>query len=299
MTPRRLRWGLTFVIVGAVLLLINMGRLPHPYESELVQLLPYILIGVGIEKIFTATRLEFIAYLSVLATAGVVAYSLFQGMPDFLDRGTAVDSPIVVPADSAVHKIDAQIKMSSADLSVRSTTGELFRTEKPDYWGYPDFDHRVNGDELVIDLNTNHRVSPGVRIQFDDNESADWGLAFAENCATSMTLDLEDVNARFNVADLPLAKLDIQGNSCDLYVKVGDKQAESMIDIFGESNRVRLRLPSHAGVRIKGYEDDSYFESIGLHRSGGAYINDAYDSASSKVDIALDESLSSLNIEFY
>jgi hypothetical protein len=296
MTPARLRWGLTLILVGVVLLLVNMGRIFPIHSSDVAHLLPWVLIGIGIEKIFTSTKLEFLSYFAVLATVGIVGYSIYEGTPDLLTEGAPLHRSNVVDFDPAVTLIDASIILSDAELDVRSTSVELFRAQKPVNWGYSSFSHSLSSDKLTVDLDAERRS--GVRIDIDlDNPS--WEIAIAENPQSSLIFDLNQVDAHLNFAEMHVTKLDIQATDCELYVKIGEKAADCQVELYGESNKVKLRLPSSSGVRIRGYDDDSYFEALGMIRTGGAYVNTDYETSTNKIDIVLDESLNSLNIDFY
>ena len=80
MTPARFRWGMILVQVGLLLLLRNAGVINDNVWINLLVLSPVVLIAIGIEKIFTKSRLQFIAYATtILLFIGGFAIAFYSG----------------------------------------------------------------------------------------------------------------------------------------------------------------------------------------------------------------------------
>ena len=64
MTPARFRWGIILILFGLLLLMQNLRFISDYYWDDMVIFFSITLIAIGIEKIFTRTRLQFLAYAS-------------------------------------------------------------------------------------------------------------------------------------------------------------------------------------------------------------------------------------------
>ena len=53
MTPARFRWGLILILIGGLIFLENLNYLNHGFWIDLLIYSPFLLIAIGIEKIFT------------------------------------------------------------------------------------------------------------------------------------------------------------------------------------------------------------------------------------------------------
>ncbi len=75
MNPARFRWGILLILIGVLFLLNNIGTLDWWMWNDIWSLWPLILIAIGVEKIFTKTKFEVIAYLAPLALAAIVVWT--------------------------------------------------------------------------------------------------------------------------------------------------------------------------------------------------------------------------------
>jgi hypothetical protein len=51
MTPARFRWGMLFILLGTLLLLVNADVLSHNFWIDFIYLLPFLLIAIGLENL--------------------------------------------------------------------------------------------------------------------------------------------------------------------------------------------------------------------------------------------------------
>ena len=79
MSPARFRWGMFLIFIGTLILLVNLRVLNNNIWGDLLFYFPLVLIAIGIEKIFTHTRFQFISYASSVLLIAVGFYIAFQG----------------------------------------------------------------------------------------------------------------------------------------------------------------------------------------------------------------------------
>ena len=70
MSPSRVRWGLTLILIGGLCLAINMGNLSWWIFLDFLYLWPVALIAIGLEMIVKKTRFQNFAYLSSVLLLG-------------------------------------------------------------------------------------------------------------------------------------------------------------------------------------------------------------------------------------
>ena len=71
-----LNWGLIFIIIGLVALGWTTGRLPADVFLRLWDLWPVLLIAIGIQMIFSKSKLSGMAYLSSILIILAAAYAV-------------------------------------------------------------------------------------------------------------------------------------------------------------------------------------------------------------------------------
>ena len=128
MSPARFRWGILFILIGGLLLLNNLGVLPWWVWADILSLWPLLLIAIGVEKIFTRSRVEFIAYLAPVGLAVVVVWVAFGGLTagDFrlIRRGDTYR--YTIDRDPEVKRIKAVFDLDDTDIDLRNSGTRLF-----------------------------------------------------------------------------------------------------------------------------------------------------------------------------
>ena len=128
MTPARFRWGLLFILVGTLMLLAEADVLNLNFVIELAYLFPFLLIAIGIEKIFAKTRLKALAYLSSVVLVAGALWVAFESSSYSSDQSFFESGTISYEADDeAVDLVNVDLNLGHAHLTVRSSSDDLFR----------------------------------------------------------------------------------------------------------------------------------------------------------------------------
>ncbi len=80
MTPARFRWGMLLIQVGILILMQNNDIFDEEATESLLIYFPVVLIAVGVEKIFTKSKMQFISYLTTVALFLVALLSCLHRM---------------------------------------------------------------------------------------------------------------------------------------------------------------------------------------------------------------------------
>jgi hypothetical protein len=303
MTPSRFRWGLLFILVGTLVLLQKADTIGSGVWLDLLYYVPFFFIAIGIEKIFTNSRLETISYAtSVLLVAGaayVAASSNSKDTETNFFRSETIEETL----DSSITGVDAKLSLTDGGLTIRDATDQLlyakFRqwTPKPKYTLTKD-----NGRAGIEFVSRSGQLLWGmVHIDgSDDGENADdWHLMFSREVPLRLTCDADRSELHLNLSTTPLEALTLNADDADIYIKLGDLSPAVRVAVKGLDSKLRLRIPRDAGLRVIGVGDDEYLQQVGLSREDGGFVSDGYDTLQNKIDVDLDDRFRSLSIDYY
>ncbi|RKX26001.1 MAG: hypothetical protein DRP45_04625 [Candidatus Zixiibacteriota bacterium] len=300
MTPARFRWGMLFILFGVLLLLTKTRVLDIDFWMDFLGFLPILLIAIGIEKIFTKSKLQFISYVvPVLFLGGVMWFAFsdyrYSDDNDFLRAKTVVEE-----ADPSLELLCAVLDLDEENLTIRDATDDLLRGRFRKYTRKPHYRHIEESDEAKVWItSSSKRWLPRGIIKFDDDSDDDWRLSFSNRVPLVLECRGEKSDIHLNLSTTPLQRLHLDADKSDIYLKLGE--LESMVTVFvsGYDSKLRLRVPHESGLLVKGVEDDSYLQEIGLERHNGDFTSEGFDTLGNRIEVDLDDEFRSLSIDFY
>lgn len=302
MTPARFRWGLLFIMVGVLLLLVNADILHPDFILDFFFFIPLLLIAIGIEKIFAKTRLQVLSYLSSVLLVGGVLWMAFQTSSYSEGSSFFESDSFSFEADEPVDIINAVFKLDNASLTIRSATHELF------YARFDEWSHKPRSSMEVVDgraeINLTARGGRtrrvwGGAVEVNIDESEDWRIKFSKDVPLLLKCVGQDGDIHLNLGTTPLRELTLDLNDADIYVKLGILEPKVRVNINGYDSKLRLRIPQEAGLSVTGIDDPDYLEEIGLIRQAGAFVTDGFGDCETQVFVDLDDRFRSLSIDFY
>lgn len=301
MTPARFRWGMLLVLVGTLLLLVNADILNHNFWVDFVYLVPFLLIAIGIEKIFSHTRFKIISYVTTVALVAGALYVAFEGS-SISNSGNFFDSSTLVYEEdnSKIDIIDAELDLGSSSLTIRDAADELLDARFGEWSSKPTSSLEIDGRTARIEVS--NRRGPrflGGTVRIDGDEPEDWRVAFSRDIPLNLDVAGEDNDLSLNLATTRLRVLTIDDNDADIYLKIGDLEPSVRLKIKGTDSQVRLRVPQESGLIISGINDPTYLEQVGLEARGGDYVTPGFDNASVRIQAELDDNFRSLSIDYY
>ncbi|MEW5994093.1 MAG: DUF5668 domain-containing protein [Candidatus Zixiibacteriota bacterium] len=299
MTPARFRWGLLLILIGLLWLLRNADVLTDDFWPELLLYLPVVLIAVGIEKIFTKSRLSFISYLtSVVLFTGALYIAFAFGMDG--GRGSFFsESTFERPYDPDVRLIEATLELGETDLTIRDSGDDLVFGRFDRFTRKPRVDYRIEGDGAKVTFTSRpHRFLGGI-VSIEGGEKPNWYLQFARDIPLKLECFGDEADLHLNFATTPLQRLKLDAADSRVYLKLGDLTPVVDVDIVGRDSNLRLRVPQHVGLKILGEEYRSYLEHLGLETSNGGFITPGFDTVENRIEVRLDDRLASFSIDFF
>lgn len=299
MTPARLRWGLLLIMIGVLALLARADLWHIGIASFIVTFLPIMLIAIGIEKIFTNSRYQVIAFAApiMMVLAGFAIASTGDNLS--FDAGFIEAKILKEPLPDGIRFLEAAIDLDQGDLTIRDATDELFEARFREFSSKPAYALTRVGDSAHISLaSTDGRIWGGL-VHIDTDEPDDWHLAFSREVPLGLTCSGSNSDIHLNMQFMPLKALAIDAHDSEIYVKLGKLIPNVSVSVAGLDSELRLRVPRTSGLRVRGLNDATYLYEIGLIKREDAFITSGFDTISTQIDVDLDERFRSLSIDYY
>ncbi|MDD4051945.1 MAG: DUF5668 domain-containing protein [candidate division Zixibacteria bacterium] len=294
MNPARFRWGVLFILAGVLLLLNNMDRLDWWVWADILNLWPLLLIAIGVEKIFTRTKAEFVAYLSSLALAGVIVWVAFSGANAY---GTS-DRDSEKASDSKINTLVSRIEMKKNNLHLGGTTGRAYTARYGNRYRAPEVDYTVDGTTGKLTITDRQRWR---WIQIGHRLSNALDIDLTESVPIRLTCEGETADMRLDCRDLMLEELTVSSESGRVGITLGRTVDRTKVSLKGEDADFRLTLPDNCALRVEGGNADiaRFLNRIGLIGSGSTFTVEGYDTLSPKIDLDLSPDISQLTIDYF
>lgn len=299
MSPARFRWGMLLIFFGSLFLLINMGTLNRNVWGELLFYSPVILIAIGIEKIFTKTKMELVSYASSVALVAAGLYLSFNAGRGGKDTDFFSDAEGQIDVKASVQAIDAVVRLDEEDLTVQDNTDNLAEWSARAFTRKPVVDYSEHDGIAKIEFDSKKGGTWGRIIRVDIDERQDWNLAFSRDIPLNLDCSGDHSDVHLDFSQTPLRSLKIDVADGRIHIVVGKNEPDVEIEASGLDSRFRLRVPNDAGLRIRGIDDADYLRTIGLVEHGGDFVTEGFDSMPNKINVKLDDRFNSLTLEFY
>lgn len=298
MTPARFRWGSLLVLVGVILLLRNLDVITNSFWTDFLIYFPILLIAIGIEKIFTGTKFQFISYLTTVALLAGGVYLAAAGThsreSDFFSE-TTYDWQ----SEPDVKELHAVLNVGRGSVTIRDASDQLVNAQFKEFTAKPDIEKSVSGSVGNISFISKGSRFLGGLVKVEAGQESDWYLSFSNSVPLTLECNGKEADIHLNLATTPVKKVGVDAENSSMYLKLGDLETRVKVDITGADSEVRLRVPVTAGLKVSGVSDDHYLNEVGLSREGTGFVSKGYDTLKTQIDVNLDDKQSSLSIDFY
>ena len=302
MNPARFRWGVLFILVGGLLLLNNTDVLDWWVWGDIVSLWPLILIAIGVEKICTKTRFQFIAYLAPVILAVVVVWVAFEGVGT--DGGRLIHRSgnyrYTLDMEPGVKEIKAVFDLDDTDVRLRDTRADLFRARSSGWRATPDVEYTKNNGVAEIDVSPRvGRLPDWIRIE-GWRGSQEWELYVSDEVPIVLKCTGDQSDMNLECRELRLKDLTVDSRKGEIRMQIGSLLDQVAVKLEGDEADFRLTVPRRSGVRVSGGGESMahLFERVGLTRSGNYFITAGYDTLTPKINLDLSPEISRFSLEY-
>lgn len=265
----RIRNGVILIVIGVIFLLHTLDVIHLGFWEVIWNVWPVILIAIGIEKIFGATRtLRPLAYLSpvlilmvlawaVIADSGRSAWSYHD------DWSSGSHSEIYVWSEegsSSTKLLDLTVEKTRGRLVVRNGAAEGNLLDgRLRYWGRRP---RVKSEEEESTLAV--RIEDRDRGTDAGNGRDVWVLRLTGDVPIRMSIDGGAARMRLDFSALQLEDLTLDAGAVDVDLTFGSLAPVVVCAIECAAAALDITVPASAGVSIERQSIFSGFSARGL-----------------------------------
>ena len=315
---RLLNWGIFFIALGAVPLLVQQGVVSHAVAGEAWKLWPLIIVGIGIGILLRRTPVAFAGGLVVAATFGLLIGGLLATGPN-LSNISGCGNPNVQGA--AVTSQGSGTFSGTGTARIQMNCGVLNVTTNPgDGWSFQGQDPQDGPAVLVqdpasLDISAPSRSDAFWNVNGDHNRS--WQVSLPTDPSVGLTVGVNAGSGQIDLANAHLSSLDAEINAADVHLDLSSATVSDLrVSVNASSGHVSLPassstagsisvnagsldlcLPPSSGLRI---HSKSALSSTNLAMpgvwSGDTWTSDSFAGAANHIDLQLDANLASVNV---
>lgn len=305
MSPGKLRTGVFFILTGGLLLLNTTGVLDWSFWVDLIWLWPVLLIAIGVEKLFLATKVKQLAYISSLILVLTVVWAWTSHA-----RGSRIDRPSFTfnadysdadysksfPLDSNFNSLVADIDFGAGKLIIGPSSNMLF-----------DGNFYKTQDRPRVTMNR-RRSKAVVRVRLDDCRyicwpgriGNRWKLDITDQLPVQLNINCGAARLLMNLTDIQLERLDLDCGASEIDLIIGKKSPRVDAYIDCGASHLDIQIPHGAGLRVHRDIAVSSFRSpdIDLKQRGSYYQTADYANAPVQVNLDLEAGVSFFRVSY-
>jgi hypothetical protein len=316
-----LNWGVFLIALGGVPLAVQQGWADADIAADLWRVWPLILVGIGLGLILRWTPLAWLGGALVAGTFGLIFGAIVAGGI----QGVSIGCAGLGSGESQTTSEDGPTSAASFSLELELSCGDLeVARAAGDTWSVvaehgPDDSPAIAGTESGLTIDQG--IGPDDFFAFTQQTRNDWtvGLPVEAALTVAMTLNaaagtvdlgagpVSAVDGTFNASDITLdlgaattptpASLGLTFNASSGRLTLPDAAVSGAMTLNASS--LTICLPASAEAR---FELDSTLSSDDLGSSrlsevDGGWETEGYGTASTRVDLAISSTVSSIDLE--
>ncbi|MFC1476160.1 toast rack family protein [Candidatus Zixiibacteriota bacterium] len=301
MSPGKLRTGVFLILTGSILLLNTTGALDWSYWVDLIWLWPVLLIAIGVEKLFLATKVKQLAYISSLILILTVVWAWTSHA-----RSTRVEEEPVFTADADYSKsfpMDSSFNSLVTDIDFGA--GKLFIGSSADMLFDGDFYKTEDRPRVTMNRRRSRAV---INVRSDDFRHIRWPsrignrwkIDLSNQLPVRLNIDCGAAGLRLDLADVQLERLDLNCGASEIDLIIGKKSPRVDAYIDCGASHLDIKIPQGAGLRVRRDIPVSSFRSPGikLQQRGSYYETAGFADAPVRVNLDLEAGVSVFRVSY-
>jgi len=234
-----LNWGVFFVLLGAIPLVVRQGLLSEDQVARAWTLWPLLLIAAGIGLLLRRTRLEFAGGLLSAATLGIISGGLIAsgGIP-FASCGDEQGSVAFPARNGSLDRAAVNVELNCGELTIQTTRGSD--------WAVEGVDDDGSGPRIEA-TSSSLAITSHERSGFDFLGARQrWTVTLPTGTALGLTATLNAGEARLNLADADLGRLGLDVNAGKATIDLGTVAHVVIFDLRVNAGEAAVNLPNLA-----------------------------------------------------
>jgi len=323
--------GLTFLLIGAILLANTLEMLEWSVWSNIIKLWPLLLVSWGMSLILRGKNLSFLGPLIIFLgiILGVAASYMEIGLEREMVREVKILSreivievekapEVEIPSETEVApetELTQQVEISpevkeypeieKASIELKFDVGKLtFGESTPllyeciSQYRYKEFEPFEKFSHTEKEANILIYHSPVTKKVISNNIKNSWQLKLNNKIIYDLSVKTGATDIDCNLSSFKIEKLYIESGASNINLVVPKYNSKIVIDT-GVSN-IDISIPKNvgttvnidSGIAIKDLDTDNFI------KKDGTYISNNYDYSEFKTEIEIDCGVSNINIYY-
>ena len=210
---------------------------------------------------------------------------------------TGLETTTKAVALDGAEKLDARVRMAAGELTLAGgSTGALDAKfdASPRSW-MPEVEYSVEGTAGVL------RISQPEITDWDfmGNTVNVWDMKLASGVPTELDIELGAGQSTLDLTEVDVRNLHVLTGAGETTIDLSGERANDIDgSIEAGVGELTLKVPQDVGVRVTGTRDGvGDYNVEGFTSDGDAYVNDAWDTATVKIDLRLQRGIGEVTVE--
>ncbi|NLA58529.1 MAG: hypothetical protein GX855_06480 [Firmicutes bacterium] len=299
MRAKQLWFGVVLILVGALILMANLGFLDWNFWQALRQLWPVLLISIGLTMLLAETRWVFIGPLVLIGAilfAAINPVGISFGFNHLMGGYEVRRSVSYSKAwDASISQGELRLQVPAGTINLMGSpeqlvSGRVFYRKGMPVWGY-----QQQGGRGTITLS-----SRKVRGSLGGSQGFQGDIALGVMVPWDVKLELGAGKLLGDLRTVPITSLMAELGAGSMDLTLSDRGIRREIRIRGGASSIRLRVPWGVELRVqlKNPIGSHNLEAAGLKKTGDYWISDGYETALSAYDITVSLGIGRLELEY-
>jgi len=326
--------GLTFLLIGGILLANTLEVLEWSVWSNLFKLWPLLVISLGLSLIFRGRSLSFlgplIIFLGIIAGVGASYVGIsFEGeivrevktlsreivieVEKAPDTETALETEVIPDTETALETeevLETKVletkeypEIERASIKLNLDVGKLVLGESTpllyeciSQYRFREFEpfEKFSHTEKEADILIYH--SPVTRKVISSNIKNNWELKLNNQIIYDLSVETGAINVDCNLSDFKVEKLYIESGASNINLVLPQYNSKIVIDT-GVSN-INIAIPKNVGATVNIDSGIAVKDLDDFIKRSGTYISHNYNESEFIAEIEINCGVSDIDIDY-
>jgi hypothetical protein len=275
--------GILLIALGAAYLMSAAGIMYITLDFNWFQLLPLVIVFVGLALFSRSTALSvFMGFIVLITTLGLVGFTLFEHTSIESTRHILETHTITIPKEENTSTAYVYITLRDGEMRLYDGNKNLIDGELTTNFTYLTTQSDVEDEIQGIAIG-----SDGIWQGFGKRMNM-LTLSLLKTIPTRLYISAAQSDAYIDVSKTMTELVAIKGESSKIDVVVGEELSEQTFEFNTPKSYISFSIPKTTGVRIATSPEVTLRSIPGFHKLGSLmYESDGYNLAKHVVTIKL------------
>lgn len=306
--------GAVLILAGVVFLLANLGYLTIEAWTLLARSWPILLMLVGLDLLTRGSRAAWVAPALLLGLTAALVFAVLG--PLRIGRPTSYGyryrpwsrpwSQVWSGGTSGEERELRRPELAEARFKLSFGGARVEAHPLPDGALLYRLAWRAAGGAPVLTRTTWEGGRADVRFYQEHRfpgtgRGSRWELALPLEVPLTLEVEGGAGDLDLDLAELRLRSLSLELGAGDVELRLGRREPRQKLRLSAGAGQVTVRVPRGAGVRIvsRGLLLDSNLRGEGFRKVDGAYVNEAWERAQTRIELEVAAGVGALTVGTY